>query len=166
MEHLNMKPFISDIAFSEAVKAEQERLGSRETMANLEQSGQWLDYINEDLAIFVLEQDSFFLGTASRNGQPYIQHRGGRPSVLSALDSKYLIFPDYKGNKHYISIGNLSENNQAFLFLLDRRSKTRIKIWGELSIEEDAQKIESLKDKRQWDEDVNRVMLFKVRLGM
>ena len=135
-----MKLPISDIAFTPAVKAAQERLGSRRAYAKMEERGKqgpWYDTITSDLAEFVAERDSLYLGTASADGQPYIQHRGGRKGFLKVLDEHRLALVDYAGNSQYISLGNLSENNKAFLFLMDYPNRQRIKIWGTAEFVED-----------------------------
>ena len=104
---------ISDIAFTPAVKAAQERMGSRSGYAKMEERGGWSDVVTPDLVSFLAERDSFYLATASADGRPYIQHRGGPPGFLKVLDGKTLAFADYKGNRQYISVGNLSENDRA-----------------------------------------------------
>ncbi|HHI71602.1 MAG TPA: pyridoxamine 5'-phosphate oxidase, partial [Rhodobacteraceae bacterium] len=78
---------------------------------------------------------SVYFGTASRDGQPYIQHRGGPPGFLQILDARTLMFFDYPGNKQYISLGNLAENPKAFLFMMDYPTKTRIKFWGRAGVD-------------------------------
>lgn len=128
------KPPLTDIAFSASVKAMQERLGSRDMMRRLETRGKWRSVITEDLARFIAMQTSIFLGTASADGQPYVQHRGGKPGFLAVLDDRHLSIPDYSGNRQYISLGNLSENSRAFIFLIDYERQTRIKLWGRASI--------------------------------
>ena len=120
----------SDVAFSPAVKAIQARRGSREAYARREARGGWRDRVTPDLAAFLAQCRSFYLGTASAAGQPYIQHRGGLPGFLCVLDEKTLGFADYRGNRQYITIGNLAENPQAFIFLMDYASRIRIKLWG------------------------------------
>ncbi len=90
---------ISDIAFTPAVKAQQEQRGSRGSYARMEDKGGWSDRITPDLAAFIAERDSFYLGTASASGQPYIQHRGGNRGFLKALDDRTLAFADYAGNR-------------------------------------------------------------------
>ena len=114
-----MKTPVSDIAFTPAVKTQQERLGSRRTYARVEENGGWSERIDANLEAFIAERDSFYLGTASADGQPYIQHRGGAKGFLKVLDASTLAFADYAGNRQYISMGNLSENDQAYLFLMD-----------------------------------------------
>jgi predicted pyridoxine 5'-phosphate oxidase superfamily flavin-nucleotide-binding protein len=86
---------------------------------------------------FIGRQASLFLGTASAAGQPYIQHRGGPPGFLKVLDDKTLGFTDFAGNRQYITLGNLTENPKAFIFLLDDRNRQRVKIWGEARVVED-----------------------------
>ena len=132
-----MKHPISDIAFTPSVKAVQERLGSRNQYARIEQRGGWKDVVNEDLANYIAQRDSFYLGTASAEGQPYIQHRGGPQGFLKVLDEHTLAFADFRGNRQYITMGNLVENNKAFIFLMDYANQTRIKIWGTAEVVED-----------------------------
>ncbi|MGE0473416.1 MAG: pyridoxamine 5'-phosphate oxidase family protein, partial [Nitrospirales bacterium] len=111
-----MTQFVSDIAFTPAVKAVQARLGSRQHYAQMEERDGWSDRVTPELADFLRERDSFYLATASATGRPYIQHRGGPKGFLRVLDDHTLAFVDFKGNRQYISLGNLSENVQAFLF--------------------------------------------------
>jgi predicted pyridoxine 5'-phosphate oxidase superfamily flavin-nucleotide-binding protein len=125
---------VSDTAFTPAVKTVQERMGSRGGYASMEARGGWSSTITPDLTSFIAERDSFYLGTATADGRPYIQHRGGLPGFLKVLDDKTLAFADYRGNRQYISVGNLSENDQAFLFLMDYPNRRRIKIWGRAEI--------------------------------
>lgn len=132
-----MKEPVSDIAFTAAVKRVQERLGSRQHYARIEQGQGWQDVITPELADFITARDSFFLGTASEAGQPYIQHRGGPKGFLKVLDDHTLAFADFPGNRQYITLGNLAENNKAFIFLMDYANQTRIKIWGKAEVVED-----------------------------
>lgn len=120
----------SDIAFTPAVKEAQRQRGSRRAYEKTEQRGSWSEEVNEMLADFVAQRDSVYLGTASADGRPYIQHRGGPKGFVKVLDRRTLAFADYSGNRQYISVGNLSENDKAFLFLMDYPSRTRVKIWG------------------------------------
>ncbi len=142
-----MRAPVSDIAFTPAVKAIQERLGSRRSYASMDARGGWSAEISEDLAAFIAERDSFYLATASADGRPYIQHRGGPAGFLKVLDEKTLAFADFSGNKQYISAGNLSENGQAFIFLMDYANRRRIKIWGRAEfVEDDYELMERLAD--------------------
>ncbi len=128
---------ISDVAFTPTVKAVQERLGSRELYAGMEERGGWNDRVTDDLASFLAERDTFFLGSVNADGQPYVQHRGGPPGFLKVLDEKTLGFADYSGNRQYITMGNLADNPKAFLFLMDFANRKRIKIWGTAEVVED-----------------------------
>ena len=142
-----MKPPISDIAFTDSVKAIQQRMGSRKQYERMETTAGWDNAIPKDLAEFIGERDSFYLATANANGQPYIQHRGGPKGFLKVLDERTLAFADFAGNRQYITIGNLSENKQAFLFLMDYPSQTRVKIWGTAEVvENDPRLVKQLSD--------------------
>ena len=129
--------YTSDIAFTESVKKIQERKGSRKLYAQMEQSGGWQTEITSDLATFIATQRSFFLATSNSHGQPYIQHRGGPAGFLKVIDKQTLAFADYKGNRQFISQGNLAENPKAFIFLIDYSTRVRIKIWGSARVLED-----------------------------
>lgn len=120
----------SDVAFTPAVKAVQERRGSRRAYARMEHGAGWPRRITPELAAFIAERDSFFIATASAQGQPYMQHRGGPKGFLRVVDERTLAFPEFNGNRQYITAGNLSENDRALLFLIDYASRRRIRIWG------------------------------------
>ena len=137
----------SDVAFTPAVKTIQERLGSRKNYARMEQGHGWSTTITPDLAGFIAERDSFYLGTATADGQPYIQHRGGKTGFLKVIDEKTLAFADFIGNRQYVSMGNLSENNKAYIFLMDYPNRRRIKIWGTAEfVEDDTDLLQRLTD--------------------
>jgi predicted pyridoxine 5'-phosphate oxidase superfamily flavin-nucleotide-binding protein len=127
----------SDVAFSPAVKAIQARKGSRDAYARVEQNGGWRTEIDEELAAFLAAQTSMFIATASADGQPSIQHRGGPAGFLRVLGKDTIGFADYSGNRQYITQGNLSENPKASIFLIDYARRRRIKIWGEARVIED-----------------------------
>ena len=127
-------PASSDIAFTPAVKAEQERRGSRAAYAHMEEKGGWPTTVTPELAAFLSEARSFYLATASKDGQPYIQHRGGPKGFLRAVDEKTLAFADFAGNRQYITTGNLAENPRACIFLMDYVHRRRVKIWGTASV--------------------------------
>ena len=124
----------TDIAFSPAVKAVQERRGSRTAYARLEQNGGWDTKVDAVLAKFIAGQRSFYLATASKDGQPYVQHRGGPPGFLRVIDETTLAFADFPGNRQYITTGNLAENPRAVLFLMDYLHRKRVKIWGQARV--------------------------------
>jgi predicted pyridoxine 5'-phosphate oxidase superfamily flavin-nucleotide-binding protein len=129
--------YSSDIAFTPAVKAVQERKGSRQNYARMEQDGSWQTRITPELSAFIGAQTSVFLATANAQGQPYIQHRGGPPGFLAVLDDQTLGFVDFVGNRQYITLGNLAQNPKAHLFLIDYQHRKRVKIWGDARVVED-----------------------------
>jgi predicted pyridoxine 5'-phosphate oxidase superfamily flavin-nucleotide-binding protein len=131
------RTYPSDVAFTPTVKAIQQRKGSRASYERMEAGGGWSTTITPDLAGFIAAQTSVFFGTANADGQPYIQHRGGPPGFLRVLDEHTIGFADYRGNRQYISQGNLAENARAFLFLIDYPHRQRIKVWGEARVVED-----------------------------
>jgi predicted pyridoxine 5'-phosphate oxidase superfamily flavin-nucleotide-binding protein len=120
----------SDIAFTPAVKAVQTRRHSRELYAKTEGRGGFRTTIDENLVGFLAEVDTAYLATANAAGQPYAQHRGGPKGFIRALDDHTVGFIDFAGNRQYISVGNLTENDKAFLFLMDYAHRRRIKLWG------------------------------------
>jgi hypothetical protein len=127
----------SDIAFTPAVKAVQAARGSREAYQRMEARGGFRTQVTDDLADFLAEVDTAYLATASAEGQPYAQHRGGPKGFIRLIDSHTLGFADYSGNRQYVSVGNLSENDRAFLFLMDYAHRRRIKIWGRAEVSAD-----------------------------
>ena len=129
--------YSSDVAFTPAVKAIQARKGSREAYARVEQQGGWRTEVDENLAAFLAETNSFYLATASGDGQPYIQHRGGPKGFVKVLDKQTIAFADYGGNRQFITQGNLSENSRAHIFVMDYAHRRRVKIWGEARVVDD-----------------------------
>ena len=95
------------------------------------------DKVTPELAKFIAEQDTVYLATATGDGAPYIQHRGGPKGFLKVIDERTLGFADYRGNRQYITLANLSENDRAFLFLIDPARQQRIKLWGRARVVED-----------------------------
>ena len=132
-----MHSISSDIAFTPTVKALQTKRGSRSANVRMEERGGWQTIVTPDLAAFIAAQTSMFLATASQDGQPYIQHRGGPAGFLRILDERTLAFADYAGNRQYISTGNLADNPKAYLFLIDYARRRRIKIWGTARVVDD-----------------------------
>jgi predicted pyridoxine 5'-phosphate oxidase superfamily flavin-nucleotide-binding protein len=130
------RAYPSDVAFSPSVKAVQERKRSRHAYARMEQTGGWQTRITPELADFIRSQTSVFLATASAEGQPYIQHRGGPAGFLHVLDETTIAFADFAGNRQYITQGNLADNPKAQLFLIDYAQRRRVKIWGEARLVE------------------------------
>ena len=121
-----------DVMFSPAVKAEQTRLGSRAMFEGRE----WKTEITDDLRQFLGVIDTFFFATASADGRPYIQHRGGPPGFLKAIGSHTLAFADFAGNRQYITLGHLKENDRAHIFILHFATQQRVKLWGRARVVE------------------------------
>lgn len=128
--------YASDVAFTPTVKEIQARKGSRHAYARMENGDGWGTTITPDLAAFIGEQRSVFLGSANAEGQPYIQHRGGPPGFLHVIDDKTIAFADFRGNRQFITQGNLAENPKVHLFLIDYAHRRRVKIWGEARVVE------------------------------
>ncbi|MDO8878317.1 MAG: pyridoxamine 5'-phosphate oxidase family protein [Pseudolabrys sp.] len=128
-----------------AQKAQAERGSAKAYAARLEEG--FPATVTPDLAAFIAEQDTAFLGTANAQGAPYIQHRGGPKGFIKLIDEHTLGFADYRGNRQYITLANLSENDRAYLFLLDPARRQRIKLWGRARVvENDAALVERLFD--------------------
>jgi hypothetical protein len=132
--------------FTPAARKAQAERGSAKAYDRRVAEG-FLDTATPELAKFIAEQDTVFLATATADGAPYIQHRGGPKGFIKVIDEHTLGFADYRGNRQYITLANLSENDRAFLFLLDPARKQRIKLWGRARVvESDAALIEKLFD--------------------
>ena len=127
----------SDIAFTPSVKAIQALKGSRDAYARIEEHGGWRTEVDENLIAFLANANSLYFATATADGQPYIQHRGGPKGFVKILDKNTLAFADYSGNRQYITQGNLSENPKAYIFVMDYAHRRRVKIWGEAQIVDD-----------------------------
>jgi uncharacterized protein len=132
-----MTTYPSDVAFTPAVKAVQEKKGSRRRYARMEESGGWETTVTPELREYLADLDMFYLATATADGQPYVQYRGGPPGFLKVLDDHTLAFADFGGNRQYLTVGNLGENPKAFLFLMDYANRRRVKVWGTARVVED-----------------------------
>src|SRR5215813_4648579 len=129
--------YSSDVAFTPAVKAIQTHKGSRDGYAAMEARGGFRTEIDENLAAFLANTNSFYMATATKDGQPYIQHRGGPKGFVKVLDKNTIAFTDYAGNQQYLTQGNLTENPKAHIFIMDYAHRRRVKIWGEARVVED-----------------------------
>jgi predicted pyridoxine 5'-phosphate oxidase superfamily flavin-nucleotide-binding protein len=121
-----------DAMFSPAVKAEQTRLGSRAQFEDRTFNAE----ITDDLRQFLAVIDTFFLATASADGRPYLQHRGGPPGFLKPIGTDMLAFADFAGNRQYITLGHLKENDRALIFILHFATQQRVKLWGRARVVE------------------------------
>lgn len=157
-----MHDYPSNVAFTDSVKSAQQQRGSRDAYARVEQSGGWQTEVTPALRAFIAERDSFYLGTATRDGQPYIQHRGGPKGFLRIVDANTLAFADFAGNAQYVSVGNLDENDKAFIFLMDYANRRRIKIWGTASYTEDDLSLLTKLGDDTYDGRVERAIVFRI----
>jgi predicted pyridoxine 5'-phosphate oxidase superfamily flavin-nucleotide-binding protein len=151
----------SERVFTPAARQAQAERGSARVYADRIAAG-FPDTVTPELAAFIAEQDTAFLGTASAAGAPYIQHRGGPKGFIKVVDERTLGFADYRGNRQYITLGNLSENDRAYLFLIDFSRRQRIKLWGRARVvESDDSLIARLFD-RGYQAKPERVILFTI----
>jgi len=136
----------SSLVFTPATQKAQAERGSAKAYARRIAEG-FPDKVTPELAGFIAEQDTVFLATATAQGAPYIQHRGGPKGFIKVIDERTLGFADYRGNRQYITLANLSENDRAYLFLLDPARRQRIKLWGHARVvENDPALVERLFD--------------------
>ena len=157
--------YSSDVAFTPAVKTIQTRKGSRDAYAHVEENGGWRTEVDDNLAAFLAQTNSFFLATANAEGQPYIQHRGGPKGFVKVLDKTTLAFADYSGNRQFITQGNLSENPKAHIFVMDYAHRRRVKIWGEARVVDDDPALTRSLMPRGYKARPEQVILFRSKPG-
>lgn len=120
----------SEIAFTDSVKSMQTRYGSRTAYAKFDFAEDRRDRLSEYEIEFLAGRDSFYMASVGENGWPYVQHRGGPKGFLKVLDDKTIGFADFRGNKQYISVGNLSADDRVSLFIMDYPNRQRLKLWA------------------------------------
>jgi hypothetical protein len=151
----------SERVFTPAARQAQAERGSAKAYERRIAEG-FPDRVTTELATFIAEQDTAFLATATADGAPYIQHRGGPKGFIKVIDDRELGFADYRGNRQYITLANLSENDRAYLFLLDPARRQRIKLWGRARVvENDPALVERLFDK-SYKARPERAILFTI----
>jgi uncharacterized protein len=126
----------AELAFTPLVKEQQERHGSRRQYARMEEIGEPGDRLTEFEQEFIAGRDGFYMASTSETGWPYIQHRGGEKGFLRVLDDRTLGFADLRGNKQYVSVGNLEHDNRVALFFMDYARQLRLKILGRAEVHE------------------------------
>src|SRR4051794_11020562 len=150
------------LAFSPSVRATQLRLGSRERMEKLAEREPDRATLPDEMQDRLHHADSVIIGTASLEGWPHLQHRGGPRGFIKVLAPDELAFADYSGNRQYITVGNLAENDRMFLLLLDYAAGTRLKIWGRgEAIDDDPALLECVRDP-DYPAKVERVIRMRV----
>lgn len=125
----------ASLAFTDAVRDMQEKLGSRKSYARLENRS-YVDGLTENEIGFISDRDSFYMATIGENGYPYIQHRGGSQGFIKVLNTKQLGIIDYKGNAQYITVGNITTNNNVAMIMVDYPTRTRLKLYAKARIVE------------------------------
>jgi predicted pyridoxine 5'-phosphate oxidase superfamily flavin-nucleotide-binding protein len=133
-----MPKTFGSLIFTPAIKALQERHGSRRQYAKLENSAAAQDRLGQDEAEFLAGRDSFYMATVGATGWPYVQHRGGPKGFLKVIDDHTIAFADFRGNKQFISAGNLATDNRVALIMVDHPGQARLKILGRAEILEGA----------------------------
>jgi predicted pyridoxine 5'-phosphate oxidase superfamily flavin-nucleotide-binding protein len=133
-----------EIAFTANVKREQAANGSRSSYARGEGGAPYADRLGPDEADFISKRDSFYMASVSETGWPYQQHRGGPEGFLKVLDEQTLAFADYRGNRQYITVGNVRGDDRVSLILVDYPNRRRLKILGRATILEGAAAAEAL----------------------
>jgi predicted pyridoxine 5'-phosphate oxidase superfamily flavin-nucleotide-binding protein len=123
-----------ELAFTSKVKAAQEQNGSRRAYSRMETGEDTHDALGPNEAAFIAARDSFYMATVSETGWPYIQHRGGPPGLMRVLDEKTIGLADFRGNRQYVSVGNLQTDDRVALFLMDYPNRARLKILGRARI--------------------------------
>jgi uncharacterized protein len=118
------------ISFTDSVKAAQTRYGSRENNQRFELSDDPHNELGVVESEFIQARDSFYMATISENGWPYVQHRGGPVGFIRVLDARAIGFADFRGNRQYLSVGNLNANARVSLILMDYPNRRRLKLWG------------------------------------
>ena len=135
------------LMFSPAAKALQSQGRSRDTYARMEQGEDYNYLLSDKEAQFIRQRDSLYMASVSESGWPYVQHRGGPPGFIKVLDAATLGFADYRGNRQYISAGNVQSNNRVSLFLMDYPNRRRLKVAGRLEfIDPDDARLQALLD--------------------
>jgi len=152
----------AQVIFPPSVRAAQERLGSRELQRRRERSGAFHQRVNDRLIAFLARVDSFFIATATADGQPYIQHRGGPQGFLRPLGPSTLGFADFAGNRQYITVGRLSENSAVCLFLIDYAQPARVKVWGHASVVENDEALLAQVSDPSYSARVERAILIEI----
>lgn len=137
-----MGSYYRKVLFGPSVKAAQEANGSRKAYAREEAADAEPDYLTESEAAFITSRDSFYMASVGEGGWPYIQHRGGPVGFVKILGPRLFGFADFRGNRQYVSLGNLGHDNRASFFFMDYVRRARLKLLGRVTmvdVEQDAE---------------------------
>lgn len=151
------------LAFTDAVKAMQEKAGSRSGYARMERDS-FVDGLTESEMDFIAERDSFYMASIGENNFPYIQHRGGPKGFIKVLDEKRIGFIDFRGNMQYITVGNMATNNNVALIMVDYPARARLKILARAEVVElkDDPSLYALLDLENYKFKPERMMVFHI----
>jgi len=152
-----------DIAATPSVKAAQADNGSLEYWSGFKGSRAF-DRFTEAEAAFITSRDSFYMATVSETGWPYVQHRGGPPGFLKVLDERTLGFVDFRGNRQYISLGNLAADDRVALFLMDYAGRRRLQIFAQAEVKDLSAEVDLIPKLivPEYKAKVERAMLFRL----
>ena len=151
------------LAFTDAVKAMQEKAGSRSSYARMERDV-YVDGLTDNEMNFITQRDSFYMASISENNFPYIQHRGGPKGFIKILDEKRIGFIDFRGNMQYITVGNIATNNNVAMIMVDYPARARLKILAKAEILElkDDPDLFELLDLEDYTFKPERMMVFHI----
>jgi uncharacterized protein len=154
----------TELAFTESVKALQEKYGTRAAYSRMEQGGEFRNQLTWQEQAYIKSRDSFYLASVGENGWPYMQFRGGPKGFLKVTGDNTLAFADFRGNGQYISTGNFNDNKKTMLFLMDYANKKRLKIWAEAEVLDPADHPELAEQLTppDYEATVERIIIFKV----
>ena len=159
-----MNKNFTKFAFTESVKKVQEKYGTRKSYARMEESGDQYVLTNREI-LFIQSRDSFYMATVGENGWPYVQFRGGPKGFLKIMDNTTIGYADFRGNRQYISVGNINSSQKAALILMDYPSQSRLKIWAESEViyaEDDSELLKDL-EVSEYNAHVERLIIFKIQ---
>lgn len=120
----------TELSYTKSVKDTQERFNSRESNQHLSEDPMENSQLGEFERKFISQRDSFYMATTGETGWPYIQHRGGPKGFVKTFDNNTICFPDFRGNRQYISAGNIAENGRTCLMFMDYVNRRRLKVWA------------------------------------
>ena len=154
----------AELAFTESVRAQQEKYGTRKAYARMEQGGAFRNQLTWQENKYIKERDSFYLSSVGENGWPYIQFRGGPRGFLKVIGDNTLAFADFRGNGQYISTGNVNANKKTILFLMDYVNRQRLKIWANAEVLDPVNHPELAEQVifPEYEAKVERIITFKV----
>jgi len=159
-----MNKNFTKFAFTESVKKVQEKYGTRKSYARMEESGDQYVLTNREI-LFIQSRDSFYMATVGENGWPYVQFRGGPKGFLKVIDNTTIGYADFRGNRQYISVGNINSSRKSALILMDYPSQQRLKIWAESEVTYAEDNSELLRDLEisEYNAHVERLIIFKIQ---